>query len=105
LATALCFADALGIAHRDIRQEPRIYEATAGTLLEIVRAQDDGDLHVALFGHNPGFSDCARLLLDDCPFVELPTCAAVTIELPVASWTAVDRHEGRLRRYRHPKEH
>src|SRR5690242_10963477 len=41
LTTARIFAKALGIPDKQIRQEPRIYEATPGTLLDIVQHLDD----------------------------------------------------------------
>ncbi len=105
ITTAQAFADALSIAHKDIHREPRIYEATPGTLLEIVRAFDNRHHHVVMFGHNPGFSDFARLLVTDFPTIEMQTCAIATIELGAPSWSFVGLGDGKLRRYRYPKEH
>jgi phosphohistidine phosphatase len=105
LATAQTFADALGVAHKDIERDPRIYEATPGTLLEVARGFSDQRPHVVMFGHNPGFSDFARVLVTSFPTLEMQTCSAATIELGAASWSQVGLGNGRLRRYRHPKEH
>jgi phosphohistidine phosphatase len=102
-ATAQVFAAALGATLEDIRYEPRLYEASAERLLEIVRGFDDADLHVLVFGHNPGLSELARTLAD-CPFEEMPTCAAATLSLAVRRWQDVRAGCGRLERYRYPKQ-
>jgi phosphohistidine phosphatase len=101
ITTAHIFADALGHAHEDIVLQPRIYEASAATLLRIVRALDDGDRHVMMFGHNPGFSELAHLLAH-CEFDELPTCAVARFEL-VKTWEDVGEDCGQLSRYGYPK--
>lgn len=46
---------------RDVREDPRIYEATAGDLIEVVEShRDAGDL--LLVGHNPGLETLVALL-------------------------------------------
>src|SRR5271154_7075911 len=35
------------------RPDPRLYEATRGAVLEVVRGLDDAAAHVMLVGHNP----------------------------------------------------
>jgi phosphohistidine phosphatase len=102
ITTAHIFADALSIPRDDIVLQPRIYEASAATLLRIVRGLDDGDRHVMLFGHNPGFSELAHLLAD-CTFDELPTCAVARFELDVKTWQDVGEDCGQLARYGCPK--
>lgn len=103
ITTAHAFAEALGIPHTAIRLEPRIYEASRGTLLGLVRELDDADSHVLLFGHNPGFSELAQLLAP-CPFSEMPTCAAATLGLDAAHWREVRHGNGSLLRYQYPKK-
>ncbi len=102
LTTAQIFAETLGIANREIKLEPRIYEAMPGTLLEIVRGFDPTQHHVLMFGHNPGFSDFARLLAD-CPFSELPTCAAAHLRFN-GSWRDLNPGDAELLRYNFPKQ-
>jgi phosphohistidine phosphatase len=103
LTTAQVFADTLGIAHGDILLQAQIYEAMPGTLLEIVRAFDDADLHVLMFGHNPGFSDFARIMAD-CPFSEMPTCAAAHLRFVNDHWRDLNPGDGELLRYNVPKQ-
>ncbi len=103
LSTAQLFADALAIAHADIRIEPLIYEATPGTLLHLVNGLDDADPHVLMFGHNPGFTELAQLLAD-VPFAELPTCAAATLTFERALWREITPGSGRLLSYHFSKD-
>jgi phosphohistidine phosphatase len=103
ITTAHAFAGALGLANAAIRIEPRIYEATRGTLFSIVQELDDADSHVLLFGHNPGFTELAQLLAP-CSFSEMPTCAATTIGFELKHWRELQPHSGSLLRYECPKK-
>jgi len=102
LTTAQIFADTLNIPHSEMVLQEKIYEAMPGTLLEIVRAFDDADCHVLMFGHNPGFSDLARLLAD-CPFLEMPTCAIAHLRFGLRTWRKLNPGDGELLRYDAPK--
>jgi phosphohistidine phosphatase len=103
ITTAHAFAEALGLAHTAIRVEPRIYEATRGTLFSLVQELDDADHHVILFGHNPGFSELAQLLAP-CSFSEMPTCATATLGFELKRWRELQPHAGTLLRYEFPKK-
>ena len=45
----------------DTREDPRIYEATPGTLLDVIADHRDCE-RLMLVGHNPGFESVAALL-------------------------------------------
>jgi phosphohistidine phosphatase len=92
LTTARQFASVL--RQQDVRLEPRIYEATPGTLLELVAQLPDAVEHAMLFGHNPGFSQLSQLLSGESG--ELPTCAVAHLELDIPSWAKVAPGCGRL---------
>lgn len=102
-STACCFAEALSMDESMIIREPRIYEATPGTLLALVNAFDDHERHVLMFGHNPGFSDFARLLAP-VPFTEMPTAAICDLEFDAMRWGEIGPGDGRLLRYLYPKD-
>lgn len=102
ITTAHRFAEALGIGHQDIVIQPKIYEASPATLLRILQSLDDGDRHVMLFGHNPGFSDLAHMLAR-CDFEDLPTCGVARFELAIKSWTDACEDCGKLVRFGYPK--
>ncbi|HVT36963.1 MAG TPA: histidine phosphatase family protein [Nevskiaceae bacterium] len=102
ITTARTFAEVFGIAGEEIIVQPKIYEAAVETLLRLVRALDDGDRHVMLFGHNPGISALAHELAR-CHFDEMPTCAVAGFELAVKCWSDVGAGCGKLVRYSTPK--
>lgn len=103
LSTARVFAEALGVAHDSLVILPSIYEASAQTLLDLIRGFADSDTHVMLFGHNPGLSELAHLLAAR-HFDELPTCAVAQLELDRARWREVGAGCGRLTYYGTPKQ-
>lgn len=103
LHTAQIFAEGLGIARDAIILKPDIYEASAQTLLRVIRGLDDRHRRVLLFGHNPGISEFAHLLAE-CPFDDMPTCALVQIELPVAHWRDAATGSGQVLQYSYPKQ-
>lgn len=103
ITTARIFAQTLGINTDDIVVQPKIYEASTATLMQIVRSLDDADRHVMLFGHNPGFSQLAHELAR-CNFADMPTCAMARLELDVKTWADVGAGCGTLSRYGYPKQ-
>ena len=103
LATARVFAEHLGIDFDAIRIEPKLYEASRKTLLDVVTGIDGNPGHVMLFGHNPGFSELAHTL-GHCPFDEMPTCAIVHFKLDVKHWKEMGPGSGTLVKYLFPKD-
>ncbi len=104
--TAQLIAERLGWPKDAITLEPRIYEATPRALLELVRGLDDGDQHVVLFGHNPGFELLASVL--DPAFEgdgeKFPTCGVAHLELAVAAWREVGHGCASAARFVYPKQ-
>lgn len=45
-----------GVSTKDVRDEPRIYEASTGDLLDVVQGFPDEAATVVVIGHNPGLS-------------------------------------------------
>ena len=75
---ALAIADGPAIAF-----EPHIYEATPGTLIELIdRAATEGT--TLLVGHNPGLEQLVALLLEgrSDDYRGLPPCGLAWIRLP-----------------------
>ena len=103
LSTARIFAEVLGVAEHELTIQPRIYEASVGTLLMQVQLLDDADHHVMLFGHNPGFTDLAHALAR-CSFDDMPTCAVVQLGFDVKCWSDVNERSGSERHYAYPKQ-
>ena len=103
VTTARLFAEELNMHLDEIVLNPHIYEASAWTLLHIVRGLVPDFEDVMLFGHNPGISTFAHDLAKGCPFDEMPTCAAVRIELPARGWSLVQPGTGKVLLYEAPK--
>lgn len=100
-ATAKHFAEAWNIAKKDIQKEPGIYEASSTGLLEIVKAFDNSFDTIAVFGHNPGFTN---LVNDLCKSgIDMPTAAVAVVSLDADNWAQVQKGSGRLILFDYPK--
>jgi phosphohistidine phosphatase len=93
----------------DAAYDERVYLASAETLLDIVRAADDGTERLLIVGHNPGMERLALLLsragaLRDEIALKYPTGALAEIELPVDHWRDVTEGSGTLRRFIRPRD-
>lgn len=76
----------LAIGYVEQRQDPRVYEATPGTLMQV--ADDHKDLgRVMLVGHNPGFEQLAALLSSgqSGDFRGMPAGGIAVLRLPADS--------------------
>jgi phosphohistidine phosphatase len=104
IATARLFAEELNMHLDEIVLNPHIYEASAWTLLHIVRTLPPEFDDAMLFGHNPGISNFAHDLVKECPFDEMPTSAAVRIELPARGWSLIQPGTGKILRYEMPEK-
>jgi phosphohistidine phosphatase len=72
-----------------VQVEPDLYGASAGGLLERLRAVPDDVDSVLLIGHNPGIAELTERL---CGFAEkFPTAALAMLEF--ADWATLDRAE------------
>lgn len=103
ITTARIFAGPLGFEFDALRIEPRLYNATRKTLLELIHALENTAGHVVLVGHNPGFSELAHTL-GKCPFDEMPTCAVAHFALKVKLWRDVAPGCGELLHFLFPKD-
>lgn len=94
----------------ETREEPRIYEAPAASLLAVVREAPDSASTLLLVGHNPGFETLARALTghgDRDAFARLrqkfPTAGLAVIDFEAASWRDLAPASGRLDRFVTPR--
>jgi len=87
--------------------DPRIYNASSGQLLDVVRSADDGANSLLLVGHNPAMERlAAQLTVDESGRLAegMPTAALVEIELPIEHWRDASDRSGRLVRFITPKD-
>ena len=80
-----------------------IYLASARTLLDLLRSQDNDLEHIALVGHNPGVSSLVHDLVARSFHQDLRTCAIVQMQFDIPSWQDISPHQGRLLFHRDPK--
>ena len=102
-ATAALFVRALESGSATLTLEPALYLASAREILEVVRLQDDRFVHIALVGHNPGFTELVNRLAADLRLDNLPTCGIVSMEFEANSWSDVSAGTGRLLYVDYPK--
>ena len=92
-----------GVGRLSPQFDERIYNASTGQLLDIVRSTDDKVGSLMLVGHNPGFERLAARLTDN-KVEDFPTAALAEIELPIEHWRDVADGSGRLARFVRPKD-
>lgn len=91
--------------------EPRIYEAPAFLLANVIRETPDAVRTLLLVGHNPGMEDLAFELVgsgDEAARTRLsrkyPTGGLAVIGLDLDSWRDIARHGGRLEAFVVPRD-
>lgn len=76
-----------------IIQERSLYHASVSSILNVVQDQPDAAATLMIFGHNPGFTDCANQLTD--AYIEnIPTCGVVGIQFQIDSWAQAGDNVG-----------
>jgi phosphohistidine phosphatase len=93
-----------------VRFEERLYDASADTILDVVRGTADDVHSLLVIGHNPGLQDLAALLIasGDVDARErlrekLPTAGLVAIDFPYDDWAKLHKRAGRLDRFVTPR--
>ena len=88
---------------REVRFEPRIYDASVATLFDLIRAIPENSQSALLVGHNPGLHELVLDLTDpdeaglrDRLRGKYPTAALAVIELAPAHWAEVGPGSGRI---------
>ena len=107
LETLECIRPALDAV--TVSFEPRLYAASADTLLERLHAVPGEVASVMLIGHNPGLEDLALLVASAGPELgrletKFPTAALATLTLPTATWERLSEANAVLAAYVVPKE-
>ena len=109
--TQQTWAEAAEAGSIDVRKvdEPRVYESSAGDLLEVIRSQGSENARIMLVGHNPGMERLAAWLIgagDPAALARLQrefvVAGVAVIDFPVNEWSALDVQSGRLERFETP---
>jgi phosphohistidine phosphatase len=88
-------------AQLPVKNEPRIYEASPNTLIEVIREAHDSAERLMLVGHNPGFHQVVLALSTDGELrreaeEKFPTGALAAIAFDVGSWGEIAPETGEL---------
>ena len=86
----------------EIGHDDRIYEATAGELIEVVSEMPETSSRALLIGHNPSSEQFVQIITG--AIEAMPTAALAVIDLDIGSWAEIAPGKGKLRRLFRPKE-
>lgn len=86
-----------------VQFDENIYEASVGTLLDLIRNLPDSSASAMIIGHNPSMGWLANQLAD-CHIDRMPTCAVATIELKTNHWGDAGACASRLLDFDYPKK-
>jgi len=102
ITTARHFSQVWEIPEDRFQEEEDIYEANTTTLLKVVNGLDNKYDKIALFGHNPGFTDFANYLTN-AGIYNIPTCGTVLISFDTDDWKEISHSTGTLVEFDYPK--
>lgn len=105
LTTASVMARELKVDAALVRPEERLYLASPADVMAVIREFGGDAKHVMVFGHNPGFTDCANRLSAGEQIDNLPTCGVFTALFDIPAWAELDWHSGRDAEFDYPKNH
>ena len=101
--TAELVTAGLGTIAVETRRDARLYLASPGDLLEVIRSIDEPFANVILVGHNPGLTLLGNLLLPELKLLNLPTCGVIAMRCTIELWSEIDPSTTSLEFYDYPK--
>ena len=99
--TAALFLSAAGL-DREVRYDERIYEASAGLLIDVLSEVEREAEGVLLIGHNPGVEKLIEVLTGAS--ARMTTAALARVTLDIDAWRDLGVGVGRLEWVVRPKE-
>lgn len=84
--------------------EEELYTFDGQILLDWVRAQDERHRALFLIGHNPALTELVNALAGEDTLANLPTAGYVCLEVPAASWAALEEGSARMARHLFPRD-
>jgi len=92
-STCAIFARAINYSETKINITPELYEASTANIISTLAAINNKINSVALFGHNPGFSNVFDEISDSY-IDEVPTCGIVGIKFTIKEWSEIYTKKG-----------
>ena len=87
--TSEILARQLELPGNTLKFEEQLYLAEPEEILRTIKSVGPKVQHLTIVGHNPGISDCARLLAPEASLPEFPTAAACTMTFAARTWREV----------------
>lgn len=100
--TALQIAQTLN--YENIEFEPKLYECTSKTFLQIIHQINDKINQAFIVAHNPTITEITELLSNTI-IGNIPTCAIVCVSFDVKSFKEIGQTKGNLEFFDYPKKH
>ena len=96
------FCGAWQAEEKSLIWDAEIYASSVSYLLKLLRGLPDNLNRVALFGHNPEFTELVNYL--NTVFIEnIPTCGVVLLSLQADSWAALEKNSCKIQFFIYPK--
>ena len=107
LETAHIFAEKLNYPAAKILLKDSVYtESSSESFMTLLEEIEDTYDAVMLFGHNPGISEFASLLITEKDFqFDIPKSGILEFDFSQNSWKEIEKHTGLLRRVDYPKKY
>lgn len=102
ITTAQTFAEVLGISKSNFKTKDTLYLPTTTQIMDVVTLLDDKRNSVAIFGHNPGFSDFLDYMTGAGE--DMPTCSVARVDFDIDSWKEISSGLGKLVYFEYPKK-
>ncbi len=83
--TAVVFAEAYGVAKKDVILDRELYEAGEQEILHVISETDNKLDRIAIFSHNPGLTDFANTLTS-ARIDNIPTCGIFAVSADCKKW-------------------
>ncbi|MEM6735569.1 MAG: histidine phosphatase family protein [Bacteroidota bacterium] len=99
--TALFLCDHWGIDESRISLTENLFHAGASEIIHTLKGASECDI-LAIFGHNPGFTDAANVL-SNAEIENIPTCGIVGISFEINHWSEVAKGLGKQLFFYYPK--
>jgi len=90
LHTAVIFARVFEYPLSKLEINQTLYESSAGSISDMLRALHDDIGSVMIFGHNPDFTELVNSFIKS-PIENLPTSGAATLSFNVTRWKDISR--------------
>jgi phosphohistidine phosphatase len=89
LTTAEIFARTLRVAANCIEKDDRLYTAGPNEFLAVLHELNSPHNHLLVAAHNPGIAEFADKLSSERRIEAMPTCAVVTLQFNIDTWSGL----------------